>query len=395
VGRAEGIAFCEALGILVASSGVDSTLSVYSLGWGAESDAGKTESDAGKTESDAGNTESESEAGSAEGSGLGSPSPKLRLTLEYTLRGLPREDSRGPWRFPYHDPERFRFNEWRGTMVFQDHPPYHLVFGEHFTDTVHAIDVVRRKHMGYVGVPGGVPACLGVASRGPLVAVGCDDTDFGDEHSMMLFEEQEDGTWATRWAVTNPLGGGGGYHPRALRFTTDGTKLLVLDSTMWRVSHVSVADGSLLRHIIPRVRRPWDIQQFAGGLLVSSLDSGLLFARAHGDVCTVKPWRCEGADPASIKAPHTLALASTLGLLAVTSETGIHVFQTMDDATTAAALEAAHATWTAAANPQSRAVPDVAGPLAPHPREPGEAASFAWVNDVGLFTLKQAMMRGF
>jgi hypothetical protein len=140
-------------------------------------------------------------------------------------------------------------------------------------DAVHVIDVVGGVHVGYVAAPGAIAGPRGVAARGSLAAVSSWKISWHGENVVRLFE----GSGASWTAVRVLAGGFWGrgsadgqlYGPFGLRFSGDGTELVVADADNHRVSMFRVEDGAFVRQVATGLSRPYDVEECEGGWLVA------------------------------------------------------------------------------------------------------------------------------
>jgi hypothetical protein len=177
-------------------------------------------------------------------------------------------------------------NGYSGLMAFTGpETPHLLLVTDDGNEAVHVVDVVGREHVGYVTGPGTIPGVRGVATRGNLAAIGVSKRDH-PESGVRLYE----GAAAT-WTLVRVVGGDVG-HPcdaigrlhcaNGLRFTSDGTELVVAEWDTHRVSVFRVEDGSFLRYIVNDVGFPRDVEECEGEWLVSCWGSLTIEAVSHG-----------------------------------------------------------------------------------------------------------------
>ncbi len=233
-GRGVGMAACPALGLLVTSNHNDNTLSVFAL-------------------------PRISGAGAGAGAGVG-------LALVCTLGGA---SSPAPMQFKFID------GSYSGWMAFTGLATSRLLLlTDAGHDAVHVIDVAGRVHAGYVAAPGTIAGPRGVAARGSLVAVSAWKKDDSGDHVLWLFEGS-----GARWSAVRVVGGGFGSPGRAdgqlesplgLRFTGDGTGLVVADTWNKRASMFRVGDGSFVRHVATGLGYAMDVEECEGGWMVAS-----------------------------------------------------------------------------------------------------------------------------
>jgi hypothetical protein len=221
-------------------------------------------------------------------------------------------------------------------------------------EAVHVIDVAGRVHVGYVAAPGTITGPRGVAARGSLVAVsvweGC-GCYFGD-HVVQLFAGS-----GARWTAVRVVAGGFGYPGRAdgelhepygLRFTGDGTGLVVADSVNKRVSTFRVEDGSFVRHVATGLSGdPFDVEECEGGWLVPCWGSGAIEYVGGGVSSASARLGRHGGGDGEFSGPSALALVPALGLLVVRelNNSGRVQFFATPDAVAQASMSAARVGW--------------------------------------------------
>ena len=162
--------------------------------------------------------------------------------------------------------------------------PRLLVVTDAGNHAVHVIDVAGRVHVGYVAAPGTIDGPRGVAARGSLVAVSVWAAVYTGDHVVRVFE----GSGASWTAVRVVAGGFGGpgdadgqlKSPIGLRFTADGSALVVAERRGGRVSLFRVEDGSFVRHVATGLPALFDVEECEGGWL-----GGVWMARTHHRVC--------------------------------------------------------------------------------------------------------------
>jgi len=118
--------------------------------------------------------------------------------------------------------------------------------------SVHIVDAVERRHVGFVGGAGATVGARRVAAKGALVAVSC-LLDCDGSPAVRAFRGRGC-AWAPLWTVDGRVGGtmpdGKLLLPAGLRFTPDGTGLVVVDSYGGRVLRFRVADGTFERTVV-------------------------------------------------------------------------------------------------------------------------------------------------
>jgi hypothetical protein len=137
--------------------------------------------------------------------------------------------------------------------------------------TVHMIDVVKRSHVGYIAPPGSIAQPRGVAacSTLPLVAVSAWKSAHCSDNVVILYQYSARGTWEKMRVieagfVTNPCG---------LRFSRDGSSICVADCCNHRASVFHVADGGFVGHIASGLTNACDVEEVEGGWLVACFGS--------------------------------------------------------------------------------------------------------------------------
>jgi hypothetical protein len=173
---------------------------------------------------------------------------------------------------------RFKFAGYSGWMAFTGPATSRLLLlTDAGHDAVHVIDVAGRVHAGYVAAPGTIAGPRGVAARGSLVAVSAWKKSDSGDHVVRVFEGS-----GAMWTVVRVVGGGFGgpgsadgqlKWPYGLRFTGDGTGLVVADDGNHRVSVFRVEDGSFARHVATGLDGPYDVEECEGGWLMACFGS--------------------------------------------------------------------------------------------------------------------------
>jgi hypothetical protein len=241
-----GLAACPSLNLLVTSDINHNTLSVWSL----------------PTHSSAGG-----------------------LELAYTLGGS--GGSGGSGGGSAASPIKFKFNGMdTGCLAFI--PPISsdahctLLVTDAGANAVHFVDVVRKTHEGYLAPPGSITRPRGVAASptSPMVAVSVwkawrKEKGTSADHVILLYRRTSEAVWER----VREIGGGfcGGRADRdgqlrwpfGLRFTRDGSAILVADCWNRRASVFRVDDGGFVRHIATGLSLPYDVEEVEGGWLVA------------------------------------------------------------------------------------------------------------------------------
>jgi hypothetical protein len=300
-GTGVGMAACCTLGLLVTSNGNDNTLSVFALprssGGGAGAGAG-----AG--------------AGTCLSGVIKSLFTGAGLVLVCTLGG---PSSPAPMQFDLKSGDGHS-----GWMTFTGPATSRLLLlTDAGQDAVHVIDVAGRTHVGYVAAPGTIAGPRGVAARASLVAVSAWEMCSRGDHVVRLFEGSGS-SWTPARLVAGGFGGvgiadGQLYRPSGLRFTGDGTGLVVADYSNNRVSMFRVEDGSFVRHVATGLSEPHDVEECDGGWLVACNDSDTIEFVGGGGVdgggvgrATVGEY---GSRDGQFMFPAALALVPGLGLV--------------------------------------------------------------------------------
>ena len=158
-----------------------------------------------------------------------------------------------------------------------------LLVSDAGSEAVHVVDVVGRKHVGYVAAPGTIDGPKQIATRGSLVAVNVEPcrpgwSKMGD--SKVVLFEGSGASWMKVREVQN-LGCGPGradgrlYDSTGLRFTRDGTGLVVANNGSASVSILRVQDWTFERHVVAHpkesmmFKRFVDVEECEGGWLVA------------------------------------------------------------------------------------------------------------------------------
>jgi hypothetical protein len=259
---------------------------------------------------------------------------------QYTLGG---EGSCAPMQFKFVD------QYMSGYLAFMGPPSRRrLLVTDAGHAAVHIIDVVGKTHEGYVAPPGTLFGPRGVAARGNLVAVSTWKFMHESPHTIVVFEGSGT-TWSMLRAIATGFGGPGGadgqlYTPSGLRFTGDGTKLVVADEFNNRVSMFRVEDGSFERHVVTQIVSPQDVEEWEDGWLVSSFDfnRSIQFV-VNGEIHSTMGRA--GRKPGQFTRPATLALVPQLGLVvSELSRERVQMFAT-HDAIAIASMSKARVGW--------------------------------------------------
>jgi DNA-binding beta-propeller fold protein YncE len=184
-------------------------------------------------------------------------------------------------------PMRFKFEDGTGysgllaftppTTASRDSDSTHplLLVTDTGHDAVHVVDVVGRTHAGYVASPGSIAGPRGVAATSSsgtvFVAVSAWKEEDSGDHVVVVYR----GSGAV-WEKVRVIGGGFGgpgsggqlRRPYGLRFSKDGSAIIVTDRGNNRASMFRVGDGGLVRHVATGLSYPWDVEEVEGGWLV-------------------------------------------------------------------------------------------------------------------------------
>jgi hypothetical protein len=270
-GRGLGLAVWPAMGLIVTSSDDDDTISVFALPTCAGGEA------------------------------------STGLSLMCTLGGAA---STPPLQFKF-----ISSGSWSGALAFTGPATSRLLLvSDAGHDAVHVVDVIARVHVGYVAAPGSIAGPRGVTARQSQVAVSAWNHGGSGSHVIHLFE----GSGAS-WARVRVLGGLGGTGaadgqlsmPEGLRFTSDGTGLVVAEWGNGRVSMFLVGDGSFVRHVVTGLSHPLDVEECQGGWLVACFGSDSIEFVGGAGRATLGQ---KGSRDGRFRGPGALALTS-IGLL--------------------------------------------------------------------------------
>jgi hypothetical protein len=135
-------------------------------------------------------------------------------------------------------------------------------------DSVHVFDVVGGRHAGYVGGRWSITAPRGVAVKGGKVVVSCWRERSITGGTLRLFEGAGV-DWVPLWTMTEALNGGMRC-PYGLRFTADGSRVLVADPGAGCVKVFRVSDGSFVQDLLNTgLEEPWDVEECEDGWIVA------------------------------------------------------------------------------------------------------------------------------
>ena len=220
---------------------------------------------------------------------------------------------------------KFSDGEDSGWMAFTGPPTARrLLVTDAGHDAVHIIDVVARTHAGYVAAPGSgywsISGPRGIAARGSLVAVTVWKDRRASENVIHLFEGSGS-SWKRVRVLSCDAGRPGKAEgkldgPCGLRFTRDGTGLVVADSHNRRVCQFRVDNGSFVRSVATGLDRPSDVEECEGGWLVC----GANYVYFVGDKVSERTVDAallgsEGRGDGEFYGPSSLALVPGLGVV--------------------------------------------------------------------------------
>jgi len=243
---------------------------------------------------------------------------------------------------------RFRFNDPKArgcVLAFTDDATLPLLLvADDGSNAVHVVDVVDRRHVGYVGGLGSIKGPMGVATRGSMVAVSCWTPPRSGVHVVHLFEGGGS-TWTLLRTIGGNLGRGHGqlHCPYGLRFTADGTGVAVADALNCRVSLFNVGDGSFVRLLATNTPAVVDIEPCEGGWLAVRGSSAVVFVGedAPDGEHVLLGGHCEGTP--DFEVPSALAWVPDLGLM-VRDLYSVQVFAT-PNMIAMAAMSTARVAW--------------------------------------------------
>jgi hypothetical protein len=324
-GPGVGLAVCPTLGLLVTSDWAENTLSVFALPSGCSS------------------ASAVAPMGAPRGAGAGAGAGLVRVST------LGDASSPAPMQFEFHD------GSWSGWLAFTGPATSRLLL---LTDAghgaVHVIDVAGRVHAGFVAAPGTIAGPRGVAARGSLVAVSAWKKRDSGDHVVRVFEGSG-AMWTVVRVVAGGFGGPGGVDgqlevPFGLRFTGDGTGLVVADRGNERVSVFRVEDGSFVRYVAMGPRAPRDVEECEGGWLVarSHPSHSIQFVSGSGDGGGVGRARLGkvGSGDGELSWPSALALVPGQGLVVRDGAKGGRLqLLASPDANAMASMSAARVAW--------------------------------------------------
>ena len=221
----------------------------------------------------------------------------------------------------------FKFLEdmgYSGWMAFMGPPTCRrLLVADSGVGAVHIIDVVGRLHAGFVAAPGTLLGCRGVAAWGDLVAVSAWRDFHYSEHLIHVFEGSGT-TWFPARRVVSCFGVRNRpteelWHPRGLRFTADGSKMVIADQSLNCVSTFRVKDGSFEGYATKSVHSPCDVEEWEGGWLVTSQLNSAIYHVVDGEMGNLETTKSKlgrgGNEEGQFRMPSSLAWVPGVGLI--------------------------------------------------------------------------------
>jgi len=197
---------------------------------------------------------------------------------------------------------------------------------------VHVIDVVHKAHVGYVAAPLSIWSPMALAARKSQVAVIAQERYASDIRIIRLFE----GSGAV-WTVVREFRSVYWYGARGLRFTADGTNLVVANPWECRVSLYHASNGSFVRHVVKGLGYPLDVEEWDNGWLVVSGEPSPVFVHGDGDG-TVRP------STHTFAPMKSMAVVRGVGVVVREHDGRVSVFATYD-AIAMGAMSAGRVVW--------------------------------------------------
>lgn len=262
-------------------------------------------------------------------------------------------------------PLRFVFNDkvgWSGQCAFTDPGTggILLILTDAGNDAVHMFNATSFHCEGHMAPPGSISGPRGVAVRGRQAAVSCWKTRMLGDHSVRLFEVH-----ASTWVPLRSVGGGFGEldgqlrAPRGVRFTSDGSGVVVADSANGRISLFRAADGAFVRQLATGLRCPMDVEAYGGGWLAACEGSHSVefVGDVDGERASLGKYGLGGGE---FRTPAALAWIPDMGLAVQEYGNGRVQVLAPWDMVCMAAMSAARVAWMGAAaraRPRSKAHP--------------------------------------
>jgi hypothetical protein len=231
-------------------------------------------------------------------------------------------------------------------------------------DAVHLVDVVSRRHAGYLAPPGSIAGPRGVAASraSPLVAISAWKMGDRGDHVVVVYRSS-----GAAWEAVRVIGGGFGDPgandgqldtPFGLQFSGDGSGICVADWGNDRAGVFRVDDGGFVQHLGTGLSGPLDAEEVEGGWLVACACSdtvkfvslcaeGVGLDGGAGGVDGSRPFLGEaGSGDAEISWPVALGVVPGLGLVVREAGNGgrLQVFAT-PDAVAMVAMSPARVAW--------------------------------------------------
>ncbi len=144
-------------------------------------------------------------------------------------------------------------------------------------NSVHVLDVVSRRHEGYINAAGAFGAPQSIATHGSLVAFSC--APFCSTCAIWLYERSSTVAAETTWLLLRTVRATS-FEPvsyelafanigTGLQFVNGGTHLAVPNCTGSSVHILRIADERAVDHVVYTDRAVSDVRECSAGLLVS------------------------------------------------------------------------------------------------------------------------------
>jgi hypothetical protein len=213
--------------------------------------------------------------------------------------------------------------------------PCLLLVGDNACPAVSVIDARSGAHVGFVAGPGQCDRTRGIATWGSLACISSWAFRGLGEPTVRLYEGNGP-CWAPLRTLSTGL-----EAPMGLRFTQNGTRVVVVESGRGHLAVIDVADGACVSHLsTPFVPFHPDVEEWDGGWLVTNRDV-LQFVGMDGTPCeSSKP---RGREPGGFMRPRGLAAVPGVGF-AVRGSDAVHVYASRD-ALAMAAMSPARVAW--------------------------------------------------
>ena len=174
-------------------------------------------------------------------------------------------------------------------------PPLLLVAHKHLGQgVVQVLDIWGRIDHGHLGAP--IPTKWGLSiatNQHDMVAVNSYSAHGYSDHVVRLRLYQKNAETPVSWTPLRVLGGGVGcpdhqlLWPEQVRFSQDGTRVCVIDSTNRRLSVFWACNGAFHKHISTGIREMAGLEAVHDGWVVSDReDSNVWFVADDGSDCS-------------------------------------------------------------------------------------------------------------